>query len=200
MRCNSRNPHECAVAKLRRYRAVLFEPVATRTNALWQRIPFSVGVYVFCVATRTNALLQRRASNLPRALRVVATRTNALWQSSIFPFSVTDNIVATRTNALWQSARLGSGRSAVGVATRTNALWQRRTYIALSALYTSQPARMRCGKDGGFGHIGRAAGRNPHECAVAKVSEQTAPSGWRGRNPHECAVAKINVVREPALN
>ena len=84
---------------------------------------------------------------MPRALRVVATRTNALWQSSIFPFSVTDNIVATRTNALWQSARLGSGRSAVGVATRTNALWQRRTYIALSALYTSQPARMRCGKD-----------------------------------------------------
>ena len=54
----------------------------------------------------------------------------------------------------------------------------------------SQPARMRCGKVHALNEFLRPKCRNPRECAVAKVSEQTAPSGWRGRNPRECAVAK----------
>ena len=81
--------------------------------------------------------------------------------------------------------------------------------------FLSQPARMRCGKD----HIWRdinlrfsvatranalwqrwrtrrdvrqRTGRNPHECAVAKVKPLQLNQKPFGRNPHECAVAKLH--------
>ena len=170
--CRRRNPHECAVAKTDIYCFICTVYVATRTNALWQRSFCGVATFVFFVATRTNALWQRDTSLSRVACIKVATRTNALWQRNNIRIFIVACFVATRTNALWQRSSM------------------RRTCSSKQ----SQPARMRCGKDGGFGHIGRAAGRNPHECAVAKVSEQTAPSGWRGRNPRECAVAKAHVL------
>ena len=170
--CRRRNPHECAVAKTDIYSFICTVYVATRTYALGQRSFCGVATFVFFVATRTNALWQRDTSLSRVACIKVATRTNALWQRNNIRIFIVACFVATRTNALWQRSSM------------------RRTCSSKQ----SQPARMRCGKDGGFGHIGRAAGRNPHECAVAKVSEQTAPSGWRGRNPHECAVAKSTEI------
>ena len=57
------------------------------------------------------------------------------------------------------------------VATRANALWQRWR--------TRRDVRQR-------------TGRNPHECAVAKVKPLQLNQKPFGRNPHECAVAKLH--------
>ena len=55
-----------------------------------------------------------------------------------------------------------------GVATRTNALWQSSRSYRRHKHHTSQPARMRCGKDCLRFSFRRKGSRNPHECAVAK--------------------------------
>ena len=55
---------------------------------------------------------------------------------------------------------------------------------------SSQPARMRCGKDARQCKVTAFARRNPHECAVAKQQPQFHIGRIVGRNPHECAVAK----------
>ena len=56
----------------------------------------------------------------------------------------------------------------------------------------SQPARMRCGKEcltvPAYVAVNR---RNPHECAVAKDENENQCLYGESRNPHECAVAKI---------
>ena len=98
-----RNPRECAVAKLK--------PVVC------------AGVWLSSQPARMRC---GKISGLvsPRLL-LVATRTNALWQRIVAAVPVSLSIVATRTNALWQS--LNSSNIALNVA--------------------SQPARMRCGKD-----------------------------------------------------
>ena len=103
-------------------------------------------------------------------MRRVATRANALWQShdSIIPhyklqsrnprecavakmcalMSVFSLHVATRANALWQRSKLWQKCNKLKVATRANALWQRYVSgLKLEYIITSQPARMRCGKD-----------------------------------------------------
>ncbi len=77
------------------------------------------------------------------------------------------------------------------VATRTNALWQRGcTKGTTKRVQPSQPARMRCGKGHGPQARSQDRGRNPHECAVAKVNVYYFAAEQLGRNPHECAVAK----------
>ena len=121
----SRNPHECAVAKLTACDLLYRFLVATRTNALWQRLPIFRQAITYGVATRTNALWQSLLFCQINYPCRVATRTNALWQR----LSVAQNegcaAVATRTNALWQSAVRTVIPDAAIVATRTNALWQR---------------------------------------------------------------------------
>ena len=99
-----RNPHECAVAKGRSSAAArnVFR-VATRTNALWQRMRSSSSCAADAVATRANALWQRLAQTYIVQTSPVATRANALWQSSPCLFIPMRVMVATRTNALWQS-------------------------------------------------------------------------------------------------
>ena len=103
-----RNPHECAVAKGR-------SRAAARN--------------VFRVATRTNALWQRMRSSSSCAADAVATRANALWQSSPCLFIPMRVMVATRTNALWQRCKMLKIRLMLYVATRTNALWQSRAIV-----------------------------------------------------------------------
>ena len=79
-RGNRRNPHECAVAKIRRVACKTDAAVATRTNALWQRLQHYSSHRQCHVATRTNALWQRSESFNFFLSHSVATRTNALWQ------------------------------------------------------------------------------------------------------------------------
>ena len=56
---------------------------------------------------------------------------------------------------------------------------------------------MRCGKDDKDYETAEYAGRNPHECAVAKGPFRCVFGAvWR-RNPHECAVAKLAVLVYP---
>ncbi len=55
--------------------------VATRANALWQRLAQTYIVQTSPVATRANALWQRCKMLKIRLMLYVATRTNALWQS-----------------------------------------------------------------------------------------------------------------------
>ena len=55
--------------------------VATRTNALWQRVLFGAFLVQFGVATRTNALWQSSPCLFIPMRVMVATRTNALRQS-----------------------------------------------------------------------------------------------------------------------
>ena len=76
------------------------------------------------------------------------------------------------------------------VATRTNALWQTHMVCFCSPVRKSQPARMRCGKGDAFKLKRDEIGRNPHECAVAKLSACDLFYRFLSRNPHECAVAK----------
>ena len=148
--------------------------VATRTNALWQMGRITRWATLWRVATRTNALWQipcrrglcmcanRRNPHECAVANVrftsaifhqvpVATRTNALWhmtaKSSVPKLK---GRVATRTNALWQIRQDILCGCRDGVATRTNALWQIRKEIL------SYACRVR---------------RNPHECAVANLSE-----------------------------
>ena len=53
---------------------------------------------------------------------------------------------------------------------------------------------MRCGKDAVGEFQSLLSGRNPHECAVAKMLKHGfMPSLYR-RNPHECAVAKNRIT------
>ena len=77
--------------------------------------------------------------------------------------------VATRANALWQSFGVFAPRALMGVATRANALWQRTGSVNTAVtMQTSQPARMRCGKENRLSYEQCNTGRNPRECAVAK--------------------------------
>ncbi len=78
---NSRNPHECAVAKMEASGTSVEQQVATRTNALWQRCQSRQHQADGGVATRTNALWQRSTLFANPLSIKVATRTNALWQS-----------------------------------------------------------------------------------------------------------------------
>ena len=125
-----RNPHECAVAKGRSRAAArnVFR-VATRTNALWQRMRSSSSCAADAVATRANALWQRLAQTYIVQTSPVATRANALWQSSPCLFIPMRVMVATRTNALWQRCKMLKIRLMLYVATRTNALWQSRAIV-----------------------------------------------------------------------
>ena len=50
---------------------------------------------------------------------------------------------------------------------------------------------MRCGKGSRPQGELFMMGRNPHECAVAKLAVLVYPYAGNGRNPHECAVAKV---------
>ena len=167
------------------------DKVATRTNALWQRVPAVGTLRIRPVATRTNALWQRSlhawtltrtAASQPARMRcgkdrvtawrglsyAVATRTNALWQSAFRCKLPKGANVATRTNALWQRRLRKRQTRCELVATRTNALWQRWVAIQIFSVVTSQPARMRCGKVMRLAKRLQPTGRNPRECAVAK--------------------------------
>ena len=144
----SRNPHECAVAKL---------ATATITNRRKCRNPHE------CAVAKSDAILRQvadRQRRNPHECAVakagsymyyspvsVATRTNALWQSEAHCLFFGGQSVATRTNALWQRNVLPSSSASSIVATRTNALWQRSVEIGVCSENHS---------------------RNPHECAEAK--------------------------------
>ena len=101
-----RNPHECAVAKSNAHLNSVGSLVATRTNALWQRLPSFLPL---------SFLIRRN----PHECAV------AKW--TVRRIAVVDG-VATRTNALWQNQAGKSGGGTCRVATRANALWQRLMY------------------------------------------------------------------------
>jgi hypothetical protein len=128
-----------------------FSAVATRTNALWQRLINHPPRCPKLVATRTNALWQRVTAFTPEG--VVASQparmrcgkapsqkgaacwsrsqpfANALRQSLHVKPSACVSAVATRTNALWQSKKDVHQQQLRVVATRTNALWQSRAIV-----------------------------------------------------------------------
>ena len=192
-----------------------YRQVATRTNALWQSVPFRRSGCPPRVATRTNALWQSLKTPCFVNYLLVATRTNALWQRRLTCCGQTHRIssqparmrcgkvccrTARKRKFLSQPARMRCGKESpylkalafCMVATRTNALWQRATLRAASAAETSQPARMRCGKVIHMCYtIVTVRGRNPHECAVAKITVAKSLQLKKSRNPHECAVAKL---------
>ena len=67
---NSRNPHECAVAKMEASGTSVEQQVATRTNALWQRCQSRQHQADGGVATRTNALWQIESCTVWRCVAV----------------------------------------------------------------------------------------------------------------------------------
>ena len=83
---SSRNPRECAVAKMRTQLEPLNTKVATRANALWQSVRRHFYFCRFPVATRANALWQRTQPHMAHSMSRVATRANALWQRSMSPY------------------------------------------------------------------------------------------------------------------
>ena len=62
----SRNPRECAEAKISDEDEKQCLYVATRANALWQRYDSSLSSILPIVATRANALRQRSSHRAPR--------------------------------------------------------------------------------------------------------------------------------------
>ena len=75
-----RNPHECAVAKKGHVPNARVSNVATRTNALWQRLP---SFLLLSFLSSQPARMRCGKVNLrgfKRLHEYVATRTNALWQ------------------------------------------------------------------------------------------------------------------------
>ena len=123
------------------------------------------------------------------------------------------NLVATRTNALWQSSRAmmcGVSRCsrnphecAVAKIHKCHNIYSpfcrnphecavAKGNAVLYSYYfvSSQPARMRCGKDRICPVRKTKYRRNPHECAVAKGFDTAVDCFLLCRNPHECAVAK----------
>ena len=193
-RHESRNPHECAVAKSAS-QCLPMSPltVATRTNALWQRTRTKISAFTAKVATRTNALWQRSQNGLVICSFVVATRTNALWQRANITLMFKLNIVATRTNALWQSPSLcHPSKSQTSQPARMRCGKDHSSSFA-SPFEQSQPARMRCGK-GFCARIGGAcaAVATRTNALWQSISIKLSKAPRLGRNPHECAVAKID--------
>ena len=146
-----RNPHECAVAKSNAHLNSVGSLVATRTNALWQRLPSFLPL---------SFLIRRN----PHECAV------AKW--TVRRIAVVDG-VATRTNALWQNQAGKSGGGTCRVATRANALWQRLMYwYSCNRLNRRNPRECAVAKSA-CGDPRRR--RNPRECAVAKMRTQLEP-------------------------
>ena len=77
------------------------------------------------------------------------------------------------------------------VATRANALWQRPMFRLLARMLQGRnPRECAVAKLAVLVYPYAGNGRNPHECAVAKVQDAKNTSHVVRRNPHECAVAK----------
>ena len=124
--------------------------VATRTNALWQRVTAftpegvveSQPARMRCgkAPSQKGAACWSRSQPFANALRqslhvkpsacvsAVATRTNALWQRCLYYTLLTRICVATRTNALWQRTCRDGVYRRDSVATRANALRQRKNW------------------------------------------------------------------------
>ena len=77
--------------------------VATRTNALWQRIDLHTSKARVNRRNPHECAVAKVKSILTESVIEVATRTNALWQRSCRQRPFLGGYVATRTNALWQS-------------------------------------------------------------------------------------------------
>ena len=143
--------------------------VATRTNALWQRISLFEGVSLLYGRNPHECAVAKGDFARSVSRRDVATRTNALWQSDTYVLYYSHGKGSQPARMRCGKAVKHHGRVTVYsrnphecavakpkvskicfdefVATRTNALWQRHTASNKYGLIS----------------------RNPHECAVAKV-------------------------------
>ena len=151
-------------------RSADFGNVATRTNALWQRLialrlpqvldrrnPHECAVAKTKRAKAAAALAGRNPHECAVAKCAALSTTRAQISRNPHECAVAKHRVQRLLVRRW-------------VATRTNALWQRGT--------------ARCTR-------GKNPCRNPRECAVAKLAVLVYPYAGNGRNPHECAVAKV---------
>ena len=80
--------------------------------------------------------------------------------------------------------------AADAVATRTNALWQSPKTLLTNICLESQPARMRCGKESAVEYKKQSAMSQPARMRCGKVAIDKLGFAVERRNPHECAVAK----------
>ena len=130
------------------------------------------------VAIRTNALCKSRI----RWMYIVA------WESqparmrcgkSLHPATLTASLrVATRTNALWQ-IQDNCGSVYTQPCRNPHECAVAKFQVRADGLKNlpSQPARMRCGKDGWLFRFFLLLRRNPRECAVAKSRHCYARTG-----------------------
>ena len=144
--------------------------VATRTNALWQRAPMiEPPIFASSQPARMRCGKGRKRRPVPLRRKSQPARMRCGKAANEDPAPM---------NPVSQPARMRCGKDPEPVpyvlrdtvATRTNALWQRPLSVSFKI---------------------HAYGRNPHECAVAKVLPRYVSAAFAGRNPHECAVAKL---------
>ena len=163
-----RNPRECAVAKGQQCGSRKHTAVATRTNALWQRLgqallqnlPTSRNPHECAVAKRPRLLLGFTATpSQPARMRCGKGRCDPPAGSRLgrnpHECAVAKACVR-RVNFIrfgrnpheCAVAKMGgySDFFCCYVATRTNALWQSDETCKTFTADGSQPARMRCGK------------------------------------------------------
>ena len=141
-----RNPRECAVAKSHCDEPFARKPCRNPRECAVAKNSAEFWAYMDEVATRANALWQRLIAPLTVSSPPVATRANALWQSDTKIDRLGVLSVATRANALWQRRGQRPVTACICVATRANALWQSVSCCRGALVPASQPARMRCGK------------------------------------------------------
>ena len=99
--------------------------------------------------------------------------------------------VATRTNALWQRLTKTTPTQAQRVATRTNALWQRQKRVACWSRAASQPARMRCGKEGNYTPFYHFFQSQPARMRCGKVKRMYISSSSGSSQPARMRCGKV---------
>ena len=154
---SGRNPHECAVANFKFVGELNRKHVATRTNALWQMLPHVIAADL---CKSQPARMRCGKANFPNIVKKAISSQPARMRCG--KACLRARAGCTRSS---QPARMRCGKeSAV-------------EYKKQSAM--SQPARMRCGKVA-IDKLGFAVERrNPHECAVAKPTEQKSNTNLR---------------------
>ena len=122
----SRNPRECAVAKVFFVRQHLPHRVATRANALWQSPSTAAQNTPINRRNPRECAVAKGFGTNASATTLVATRANALWQSSEDALSITGE----------------TGRNP-----RECAVAKKPVNNTAPTAAESQHARMRCGKE-----------------------------------------------------